>query len=113
MLSNPNKLTDRPLVSDAEVSGATDILADLLGSLRLSTLIYGRLELGAPWGLRFPRHPDAACLYVVGRGAAQLEVESAGTTAAPVAPTLLGAGDVALLPNPGSHVLRDGQGSPL
>jgi AraC-like DNA-binding protein len=124
MPPNPNKLTDRPISSDDQAVGSADILADLLGSLRLSTLIYGRLELGAPWGLRFPRHPDAACLYVVGRGAAQLEVEPAapatvdaandcGAPSAPAGPTLLGAGDVALLPNPGSHTLRDGEGSSL
>jgi AraC-like DNA-binding protein len=126
MPSSPNELIDRPDRPDVPSAGATDILADLLGSLRLSTLIYGRLELGAPWGLRFPRHPDAACLYVVGRGAAQLAVEvepvspaasscpgDSPSTGGPAAPILLGAGDVALLPNPGSHTLRDGEGSPL
>jgi AraC-like DNA-binding protein len=114
MSENPKELIDRLTSSDAPNAGATDILADLLGSLRLSTIIYGRLELGAPWGLRFPRHPDAACLYVVGRGAARLEIDPpTDTPDAPVAPTVLNAGDVALLPNPGSHTLRDGEGSPL
>jgi len=110
MAKNPEKLTDRLKVSDDEVThGAevTDILSDLLSSLRLTTIVYGRLELGAPWGLSFPELPDSASLLVVARGSAQLEFETSGET------TLLSSGDVALLPSGGAHVLRDGKGSPL
>ncbi|HEY4184663.1 MAG TPA: AraC family transcriptional regulator [Polyangia bacterium] len=97
-------MTNRPGRPDA---GTTDILGDLLGSLRLTTLVYGRMELGAPWGLRFPDLADAASLYVIIRGGARLEVENSDHS------TLLSAGDVALLPHGGAHLLRDGKGSPL
>jgi AraC-like DNA-binding protein len=102
------KLSDRPTnVEDP----ATDILADLLSSLRLRTLVYGRVELRAPWGLRFPDQPDAASLYVIARGGAQLEMERSGSRGPQTG--LLAAGDVALLPEGGPHVLRDGEGSPV
>jgi AraC-like DNA-binding protein len=104
MSRNPKKLTDRLPLTDGET---TDTLGELLGSLRLTTLVYGRMELGAPWGLRFPDLPDAANLYVVIRGSAHLTVDRSDQV------TILSAGDVALLPNGGAHVLRDGKGSPL
>jgi AraC-like DNA-binding protein len=103
MSRNPKKLADRPGMADAR---ATDILGDLLASLRMTTLVYGRIELGAPWGLRFPELPDAASLYLLVRGSAVLELVSGEVT-------LLSAGDVALLPDGGSHTLRDQRGSPL
>jgi len=115
MLETPKGLTERPDAvlspgsssARAESAGA-DVLGDVLGRLNLSTLLYGRLELGAPWGLRFgdePRGADAH-LYVVGEGEARLEPTRG-------APVVLSAGDVALLPNGGVHVLRDAEGSPV
>jgi AraC-like DNA-binding protein len=103
MSVSPEKLTKRPGCEDDQ---ARDVLSDLLGSLRLTTLIYGRLELRAPWGLRFPDRPDTASLYVVARGGAQLEPRKGR-------PIALAAGDVALVPAGGTHVLRDGNNSPL
>jgi len=103
MSGSPKNLADRPGPADA---GATDILGDLLASLRMTTLVYGRIELGAPWGLRFPAQPDAASLYLLVRGSALLEPSAGGVT-------VLSAGDVALLPNGGSHTLRDQPGSAL
>jgi AraC-like DNA-binding protein len=97
-------MTDRPAAADDVM---TDTLGDLLASLRMTTLVYGRIELSEPWGLRFPDLPDAASLYLLVRGSAVLEV------AGMEKPTLLSAGDVALLPNGGTHALRDHRGSPL
>lgn len=97
-------MTDRLPSADAST---TDTLGDLLASLRMTTLVYGRIELGAPWGLRFPGLSDAASLYLLVRGSAQLEADGANQ------PTVLSAGDVALLPKGNSHTLRDGRGSPL
>ncbi len=108
MPSSPKNLPDRPGPLE---DPATDILADLLSSLRLTTLVYGRMELGAPWGLRFPDQVDAVSLYVIARGGAQLVLEHPRREQAPA--TVLAAGDVALLPDGGSHVLRDGEGSPV
>ena len=104
MPRSPKFLADRPVPADA---GATDTLGDLLASLRMTTLVYGRIELGAPWGLQFPALPDAASLYLVVRGSAVLEAGRPERTA------VLSAGDVALLPNGDSHRLRDRPGSPL
>ena len=110
MAKNPEKLIARLSRLDDEtndVTDVTDILGDLLSSLRLTTIVYGRLELGAPWGLSFPSLPDSASLIVIARGSAQLEIERSER------PIVLSAGDVALLPNGDAHVLRDGKGSPL
>jgi len=83
-----------------------DVLAELLDTLRTATLVYGRLELGAPWGIQLPDR-EAAHLIVVVRGGAHLEVDGVR------APLSLSAGDLALLPHGGTHTLRDGRGNRL
>lgn len=71
--------------------------------MRLTNLIFGRLELGAPWGLRLP-DGGVARFYVVARGGTQLEI--------PGGPSVfLSAGDVALMPKGEAHTLRDAPGS--
>jgi AraC-like DNA-binding protein len=96
-------LSDRP--NDAG-ERTTDVLAELLDTLRLSTVVYGRFELGAPWGFQIP-DVDAAHMIVVGRGSVRLEVAGVG------APLVLSAGDLALLPHGGAHALRDSRGRAL
>ncbi|WP_375768935.1 AraC family transcriptional regulator [Archangium gephyra] len=96
-------MTDRPASQDERV---TDVLADVLDSMRLTTLVYGRLELFAPWGIQFPELAGAH-IIVVARGGARLEVEGVEGAIA------LSAGDLALLPHGGGHSLRDAEGSPL
>jgi AraC-like DNA-binding protein len=103
MTSSPNKLTDRPNPPDGLTS---DVLADVLDTMRLATLMYGRFELHAPWGVRFPESPGAH-IVVVARGGARLEVEGVEGAIA------LSAGDLALLPHGGGHTLRDAEGSPF
>jgi AraC-like DNA-binding protein len=95
-------LLDRPNLPPER---ATDVLAEILAASRISMRIYGRLELSAPWGIKFPE-ADAASLYVVARGGARLEVAGAP-------PALLAAGDVAFLPHGLRHCLRDAAHSPL
>ena len=68
----PNNLADRPWSTDDR---ATDILADLLASLRLDDLVYGRIELGAPWGLRFPDLATPSASTSLPAAGAQLDVE--------------------------------------
>jgi len=82
------------------------VLTDLLDTLRMSTLVYGRFELAAPWGIRLP-DTSAAHLIVVARGGVHLEV--AGVDA----PLALSAGDLALLPHGGAHTLRSARGAAL
>ncbi len=111
MVNDPQYLTDRLDPADDGSPDVADILGDLLSSLRFTTLVYGRMELGAPWGLSFPSLPESASLLVIARGSAQLELERSDQTT--VTTTVLSSGDVALLPRGGAHVLRDGEGSPL
>ncbi|MEW5848470.1 MAG: AraC family transcriptional regulator [Myxococcota bacterium] len=82
-----------------------DVLADVLSNMQMATLVYGRMELGAPWRLQFP-DKEAAHLHVVGRGSARLLVKGQPEVQ-------LQAGDVALVPHRGQHVLSDGKGAPL
>jgi AraC-like DNA-binding protein len=103
MASSPKKLAERPESRDEPV---TDVLADVLDTMRLATLMYGRFELYAPWGIRFPEIPGAH-IVVIARGGARLEVE--GVEGA----ITLSAGDLALFPHGGGHTLRDAEGSPL
>ncbi|KFA87542.1 AraC family transcriptional regulator [Archangium violaceum] len=103
MTSSPKELTDRPAPGDERV---TDVLAEVLDSMRLTTLVYGRLELFAPWGVQFPELPGAH-IIVVARGSARLEVQGVEGAIA------LSAGDLALLPHGGEHAIRDAEGSPL
>ncbi|OJH41779.1 AraC family transcriptional regulator [Cystobacter ferrugineus] len=99
----PKKLSERPAPVE---QSAADVLADVLDSMRLTTLMHGGFDLGAPWGLRFPGI-EAAHLIVVGQGRARLELDGERT------PSTLAAGDLALLPLGGSYSLRDAEGSPL
>ncbi len=105
MSLHPNDLTDRPRPEDGQ---ATDVLADMLDTLRLETLLYGRFELSAPWGIQFPNSHTSNFMgiIVVGRGGAQLELEGE-------APISLSAGDLALLPHGGAYALRYAEGTPL
>jgi AraC-like DNA-binding protein len=103
MSSSPKEFAGRPGPLDEQGS---DVLADVLDTMRLSTVLYGRFELCAPWGIQFCEKP---CAYIVllARGSARLEVE--GLEGA----VTLSAGDLALLPHGGAHTLRDAEGSPL
>lgn len=117
MVRRPRELSRRPVGLDVRTRGrkarraagsprTADVLTELLDTLRESTLVYGRLELGAPWGIQLP-DLHAAHFIVVGRGMAHLEVDGVRT------PISLSAGDLALLPRGGAHVLRDDEGSAL
>ncbi len=103
MSSSPKEFAARPEPQDEQGS---DVLADVLDTMRLSTVMYGRFELCAPWGIQFCERP---CAYIVllARGSARLDVE--GVEGA----VTLSAGDLALLPHGGAHTLRDAEGSPL
>ncbi|HVG58859.1 MAG TPA: AraC family transcriptional regulator [Hyalangium sp.] len=105
MSLHPNDLTDRPSLEDEQT---TDVLADMLDTLRLETLMYGRFELSAPWGIQFGHSESSSSMniIVVGRGGALLELEGA-------APVSLSAGDLALLPHGAAYALRYAEGAPL
>jgi AraC-like DNA-binding protein len=78
----------------------------VLDAMRLSTLVYGRLELYAPWGLQFPG-TGAAQIAIAVRGSALLSLEGTDTS------LTLSAGDLALMPHGGGYSIRDAEGSPM
>jgi AraC-like DNA-binding protein len=108
MRKKPESLTEplAPLDDRRMAAPPVDVLGDLLDTLRLDTLTYGRFELGARWGIQLP-DDDRAYLIVVGDGDVRLEADGVQ------APLKLVAGDVVLLPHGGAHRLRDAQASPV
>ncbi|MBN9682757.1 AraC family transcriptional regulator [Corallococcus sp. NCSPR001] len=93
----PKELSFRPTPPELE----TDVVSDVLETLRFKTLLFGRIELGAPWAVRMPRKANAS-FYVVARGSLRLQVDGLAK------PVFLSAGDVVLLPRAPAHTLDDG-----
>jgi AraC-like DNA-binding protein len=116
MPDEPEFMSDRPHLKDDPV----DVISDVLAAVRLTTRVFGRFEVSAPWALRVPAE-DYLALYVMARGSAWLELETpaSGTRrpagdAAPRRPdhgkesgVALSAGDVVLLPRGSAHLLTD------
>jgi AraC-like DNA-binding protein len=74
-----------------------DVLSDIVASMRVGMPHSARVDLPAPWGLKFPASP-AAGFHVILRGAAWLLAP--GAEPIPLAP-----GDVLFLPHGGKHVI--------
>jgi AraC-like DNA-binding protein len=110
MRETPHFLSDRP----AELELGLDVLGDILDAMHLTTAVFGRMELGAPWGLRVPARGYLS-FYVVARGSAWIEVDAGG--GGPVdrdrelLSVALSAGDAVLLPQGSAHTLRDAERS--
>ncbi|MGF1467368.1 MAG: AraC family transcriptional regulator [Sandaracinaceae bacterium] len=78
-----------------------DVLSDVLRVFELSSTLYFRAELSAPFGLAVPPNPGAARFHVALRGECFLTVESAAS------PVHLRHGDLALVPHGAPHHLTD------
>ncbi|KYG06824.1 hypothetical protein BE21_32595 [Sorangium cellulosum] len=76
-----------------------DLLSEIVGELRLESVSYFRLELTAPWALRFP--PGGRGIHIITRGSCWLEVDG------PRPPVALTSGDLLVMPSGRGHVLRD------
>lgn len=76
-----------------------DVLTDVLESVHVRSLIVGRLEFTAPWGLKMTGGVPG--FYVVTRGMCWLEVEGLDE------PVQLAGGDFVVLPKGQAHVIRD------
>jgi AraC-like DNA-binding protein len=93
-----------------------DVLTDVLRTVRLRSHVYGRIELTAPWGLRFGAG-EAPVFHIVSRGSCWLELEGAGdggdgrTGEGDHAVPLAG-GDFVFLPQGHPHALRDALKTP-
>jgi AraC family transcriptional regulator, alkane utilization regulator len=81
-----------------------DVLTDVLQTVRVSSVCYGRLELTAPWGFRAESAGDAL-FHVVLRGGCVLEVDGVEGD------VLLSSGDLVALPHGNAHVVRDAKTS--
>lgn len=83
-----------------------DALTYILDTLRLSSSVYCRSELGSPWGLHFAPRP-CAVFHVLHRGNGYVRL-AGDETLLPV-----GEGDVLLLPGGDEHTLCETPTAPL
>src|SRR5882724_2485858 len=75
-----------------------DPISDVFTALEVQSVIYGRFEFGAPWGIRFP--PGHASFGMVLRGRCWLETEGSDALS-------LDGGDCYVLPRGVAYSLRD------
>jgi AraC-like DNA-binding protein len=81
-----------------------DVLTDALEAIHMKSVIHGRLELTAPWGVRIDAGRSG--FLVVTRGTCWMEVAGADE------PFQLAGGDYVLLPGGQAHVLKDSPSTP-
>ncbi len=101
MHETPESLSNRPDRQDSSI----DVVGEILDAVHLTTAVFGRLELGAPWRLRIPARAYLS-FYVVARGSGWLEIGDKEPRA-----VALSAGDAVLLPHGSAHTLRDAERS--
>ncbi|HEV8112659.1 MAG TPA: AraC family transcriptional regulator [Planctomycetota bacterium] len=82
-----------------------DVLTDVMQTVRVRSHLYGRLELGAPWGMEFGAC-DRPGFFIVSRGNCWLEVTGID------GPVPLAGGDFVFLPKGRAHTLRDACDTP-
>ena len=85
-------------------------MSEVLDAVHLTTAVFGRLELGAPWRLRIPERPYLS-FYVVGRGSAWLALGADAGAGGERLRVPLSLGDAVLLPRGSAHELRDAERS--
>ncbi|MCA9595852.1 MAG: AraC family transcriptional regulator [Myxococcales bacterium] len=90
----------QPIEHVRAVDPASTVLADVLQTVRVSSVCYGKMELGAPWGVAVEPHEKTSFIAILD-GAALLEVDGQ-PDAIP-----LGKGDLCVFPHGSGHVLRD------
>ncbi len=89
MRARPSLLLESPVPPDNS-HGEVDVLSDVIDTLRLSARMHGVFELGAPFALELPRHPEIdAQLLMVSRGTVSVTDGEGSVTAS--------AGDLVLL----------------
>jgi AraC-like DNA-binding protein len=79
--------------------GDGDLVTEILRSVTLKTVVFGRAELRAPWGLQVDL-PGRAVFHIVLRGQCWLSANGANYIQ-------LSCGDTILFPNAGSHDMND------
>lgn len=81
-----------------------DILTALLRHVRIETSLFGRVELGAPWGARVGQR-DTVLVHYLLEGEMWLELDGRELRAGP--------GDILVLPHGVPHCLRHRPGAPV
>jgi len=84
----------------------TDVLTDVLETVRVGAACYGRVEAAAPWGIGVEADGEDAKFHVVLSGECWLEVNGQD-------PVHLQGGDLVALPHGHAHSLRDVPSSPI
>jgi AraC-like DNA-binding protein len=84
----------------------TDVLTDVLETVRVGAACYGRVEAAAPWGIGVDADEEDAKFHVVLSGECWLDVEGQE-------PIHLSGGDLVAVPHGHAHTLRDVPGSPI
>ena len=79
--------------------GEEDLVTEILRSVTLKTVVFGRAELRAPWGLHVDL-PGRAVFHIVLRGQCWLSTNAANHVR-------LNCGDTILFPNAGTHNMND------
>jgi AraC-like DNA-binding protein len=85
----------------------TDVLTDVLETVRVGAACYGRVEAAAPWGIGVPADEEDAKFHVVLAGECWLDVDGQ------LEPIHLRGGDLVALPHGHAHTLRDAPGSAI
>ncbi len=83
-----------------------DVLSDVLSAVHLRGSLYFFTEFAAPWGVRVPRFGHVARFHLVLRGNCWVRIEGEAE------PTLLGPGDLVLVPHGAEHTLTDAPETP-
>src|ERR1700686_3803047 len=82
-----------------------DFVTEILASITLKTVVFGRAELGAPWGLHVDL-PGRAVFHIVLRGEGWLKLNGDKHTR-------LLSGDTILFPNADAHDMNDHPAPPI
>lgn len=77
-----------------------DALTDILNTLRLSSSLYFRTELTAPWGIEVPPKGKVARFHIVIRGQCWLQIEGDQGLH-------MSNGDLVVVPHGASHIIAD------
>ncbi|HXK17281.1 MAG TPA: cupin domain-containing protein, partial [Polyangiaceae bacterium] len=84
----------------------TDVLTDVLETVRVGAACYGRVEAAAPWGIGVDADEEDAKFHVVLSGECWLDVAGQESVH-------LQGGDLVALPHGHAHTLRDVPSSPI
>jgi len=78
-----------------------DALTDILNTLRLSSSLYFRTELTAPWGVEVPVKSNVARFHIVIRGQCWLQIEGHDDG------EFMSSGDLVIVPHGAAHKIAD------